>query len=139
MILLDTNVISETFRPHPEPKVAKWLSSVPIEDLFVSSITTAELLYGMAILPDGRRKLELANVIERFLTEKIVNPIQSFDAHDASAYARISAHRHRIGRVVRELDAQIAAIAQTRSLTIATRNVSDFEDCGVEIINPWEA
>jgi toxin FitB len=139
MILLDTNVISETYKPHPEMRVANWLLKVPIESLFVSSVTTAELLYGAAILPEGRRKQELSGVIHRFLTERIVNPVQPFDERDAAAYAGISAHRRQIGRVIRELDAQIAAIALTRGFAVATRNVSDFEHCGVEIINPWNA
>ena len=138
MILLDTNVISETFKPSPEPLVARWLAAAPIEDLYVSSITAAELLYGLAILSNGRRKRDLAGAIQGFLAERIANPIQSFDDRDASAYARISAHRQQIGRRIRELDAQIAAIAYSRGLAIATRNVRDFEECGVDIINPWE-
>lgn len=137
MILLDTNVVSEIFKPRPDSQVARWVAAAPIQDLYVSSITTAELLYGLAILPDGRRKRDLAAVIQSFLSESIANPIQSFDDRDASAYAMISAHRLRIGRRIRELDAQIAAIALTRGLEIATRNVRDFEECGVKIIDPW--
>jgi toxin FitB len=139
VILLDTNVISETFRPKPEPKVASWLAAIPIENLFVSSITKAEMLYGVALMPDGSRKRGLTLVIQAFLEDYIVNPIESFDEHDAVEYARISAHRRRIGRNIHELDAQIAAIAVNRSLAVATRNVWDFEDCGLQIINPWSA
>lgn len=138
-ILLDTNVISETLKPEPEPTVAKWLHSIPIGRLFVSSITKAELLYGLALLPNGKRKETLATIIKEFLDNRIVNPIESFDEDDAVAYARISAHRRRIGHKIRELDAQIAAMAATRGLAVATRNVWDFEDCGVAIINPWES
>jgi len=137
MILLDTNVISETFKPTPATNVATWLSSTPIERLFVSSITKAELLYAVALLPDGKRKQALSEVIQKFLEDRIVNPIESFDQDDAVAYARISAHRQKIGHKIRELDAQIAAIAMTRGLAVATRNVWDFEDCGVTVINPW--
>jgi len=138
MILLDTNVVSETFKPMPEPRVGKWMAAVPVGQFFVSSITTAELLYGLAIMPNGKRKQALGLILQRFLTERIVNPIQSFDERDAAAYASISAHRRRIGRRLRELDAQIAAIALTRGFAVATRNTRDFEDCGIEIINPWE-
>ena len=91
MILLDTNVISETFKPKPEPKVAGWLASIPIEMLFVSSITKAEMLYGVALMPDGSRKRDLTLVIQAFLEDYLVNPIESFDEHDAVEYARISA------------------------------------------------
>ena len=112
--------------------------SVPMDDLFVSSVTKAEMLYGVALLPDGNRKQALASVIERFLRE-LLNPVESFDERDAVEYARISAHRSRMGRRIRELDAQIAAMARARGFAVATRNVNDFEHCGVEIINPWEA
>ena len=138
-ILLDTNVISETFKPQPEVKVASWLASIPIDQLFVSSITKAELLYGLALLPDGKRKEALATVIEEFLERWVANPIESFDERDAVAYARISAHRRKIGHKIRELDAQIASIAMTRGFAVATRNVWDFEDCGLTVINPWDA
>jgi predicted nucleic acid-binding protein len=138
MILLDTNVISETFRPTPEPRIGRWMTAIPIDRFFVSSITIAELLYGLAIMPEGQRKHALGAVLQVFLAERIINPIQSFDDRDAAAYASISAHRRRMGRQIRELDAQIAAIALTRGLSVATRNVRDFEDCGIEIINPWD-
>src|SRR5262245_994088 len=130
-ILLDTNVISETFKPRPEPAVASWLISIPIDQLFVSSITKAELLYGIALLPDGKRKQALADVVQEFLENRLANAIASFDEYDAVAYARISAHRRRLGRKIREFDAQIAAIATTRGFSVATRNVSDFTDCGI--------
>ncbi len=138
MFLLDTNVISETFRPTPEPRIGRWMTAIPIDRLFVSSITIAELLYGLAIMPDGKRKHALGSVFQTFLTERIVTPIQSFDDRDASAYASISARRRRMGRELREFDAQIAAIALTRGFAVATRNVRDFEHCGIEIINPWD-
>jgi hypothetical protein len=138
MILLDTNVISEVFRAQPDAKVSSWLAAVPIEDLFISSVTKAELLYGLALLPDGKRKRDLANVIQDFLEERIENSIVSFDGQAAVAYARIAADRRRAGHVIRELDAQIAAIALACGFAVATRNVSDFEGCGVEIVNPWE-
>ena len=139
MILLDTNVISETLRPIPDPAVAAWLTGISLDSVFVSSITIAELLYGLALLPDGKRKKQLAEVIGLFFKDKITNPIQSFDDQDAVAYASISVSRRRAGRPIRELDAQIASIALTRGLIVATRNIDDFAGCGVEIINPWEA
>jgi predicted nucleic acid-binding protein len=137
MFLLDTNVISETFKPLPDGRVSAWMQSTPIEQMFVSSITKAELLYGLALLPDGKKKQTLASVIQAFLETRIVNPVESFGEDDAVVYARISAYRKKIGHKIRELDAQIAAIAATRGLAVATRNVWDFENCGVEIVNPW--
>jgi predicted nucleic acid-binding protein len=137
VILLDTNVISEAFKARPEPRVADWLASVPIEHLFVSSISKAEMLYGLALMSDGARKQALASVIQEFLKHCIVNPITSFGERDAVEYARISAHRRKIGRRIRELDAQIAAIARSHGFAVATRNIRDFEGCGIELINPW--
>jgi len=103
VILLDTNIISETFKPLPEPKVAAWMASVPMDDLFVSSVTKAEMLYGVALLPDGNRKQALASVIERFLRD-LLNPVESFDERDAVEYARFrqahfADHRRRHRRV----------------------------------------
>ena len=137
MIVLDTNVISETFKPSPDKRVGEWLASMPADLFFVTSVTKAELLYGLALMPDGNRKRGLASVIAAFFDQKILNPVAGFGDEEALSYAQISAHRRRLGRPIRELDAQIAAIARTRGFAVATRNTRDFENCGIEIINPW--
>lgn len=138
MIILDTNVVSEVFRPMPEASVGRWLASHPQERYFLSSISKAELLFGLACMPVGQRKRDLAEVMQRFFQEKVPNPILAFDGDDAEHYADLSAGRKRLGRPIGELDAQIAAIARCRGYLIATRNTRDFEDCGIELINPWE-
>jgi toxin FitB len=138
MIVLDTNVISETFKPWPDKRVGEWLVTVPAEQLFVTSVTKAELLYGLALMPDGNRKRTLASVIGAFFGLTVLNPVAGFGEQEALSYAQISAHRRRLGRPIREFDAQIAAIARTRGFAVATRNVHDFENCGIEIINPWK-
>jgi toxin FitB len=138
MIILDTNVVSEVFRPKPDAAVAQWLRSHPQNLYYLTAITKAELLFGLACMPDGRRKSDLAEVMWRFFGERVPNPILTFDAADAEHYADISAVRQRLGRRMGELDAQIAAIARSRSYKVATRDVRGFEACGIELINPWE-
>ena len=138
MIILDTNVISEVFKPRPDAAVAQWMGSHPQELYFLTAITKAELLFGLACMPDGQRKRDLADVMSKFSKEKVPNPILTFDGSDAEQYADISAVRQRMGRRMGELDAQIAAIARSRSYAVATRDIQDFEECGVELINPWE-
>lgn len=139
MIIVDTNVVSEAMKPVADMQVAAWLRGQPIDRLHITAITKAELLYGLALMADGERKKSLAQTIQVFLAERIVNPVLGFTEGDALSYARISAHRRRIGRPIKELDGQIAAIALSQGFAVATRNVRDFESCGVEIINPWDA
>jgi toxin FitB len=138
MIILDTNVVSEVFKPRPDVAVAQWLGSQPQELYFLTAISKAELLFGLACMPDGQRKRDLADVMWRFFNEKVPNPILTFDGNDAEHYAEISAARRRIGRRMGELDAQIAAIARSRNYSVATRDIRDFENCGIALINPWE-
>ena len=138
MIVVDTNVISEVLKPHPDELVQRWLQSEPIDNVYVTSITKAELLYGLALLPDGRRKEALASAIQRFFFERVAHPVIAFSDEDVLHYAPISAYRRRIGRPIRELDGQIAAITKSRGFAVATRNVRDFQHCGIQVINPWE-
>jgi toxin FitB len=138
MIILDTNVVSEVFKPRPDAAVARWLGSQPQKLYFLTAISKAELLFGLACMPDGQRKRDLADVMWQFFREKVPNPILTFDGGDAEHYAEISAVRRRLGRRMGELDAQIAAIARSRSYSVATRDIQDFEECGIELINPWE-
>ncbi|MCE7027560.1 type II toxin-antitoxin system VapC family toxin [Jiella avicenniae] len=137
MIILDTNVVSEMMSPLPEQRVTDWLNQQDIDAVFLTAISEAELRYGIAILPDGRRKTLLANSLDATLAEDFGGRILPFDRAAAEAYALIRANRRAIGRPVKELDAQIAAIAAAHGAGIATRNVKDFDDCGVTVVNPW--
>lgn len=137
MIILDTNVLSELMRPTPEPSVEHWLADQPSASVFLSTITEAELRYGVMLLPAGKRQTALSGQVEAMLEEDFAGRILSFDSAAAVAYAEIAAARRQAGRPISQADAQIAAIAVSRGAALATRNVSDFEGCGVKIVNPW--
>ena len=137
MILLDTNVISELMRPTPDQNVVNWVSSFPKMSLFTSAITEAEILYGVAILSKGKRKSELLDAVLQIFNTDLKGHVLPFDSNAASAYASIASIRKRIGKPISQFDAQIAAIAQSRGSAVATRNINDFHDCGIDVINPW--
>lgn len=137
MILLDTNVLSELMRPLPATEVERWLGEQPSASLFISAVTEAELRFGLALLPDGKRRTKLIEEVENMLAEDFAGCILAFDSAAAVACAEIASERRKAGRPISQADAQIAAIAQSRGANLATRNVSDFEDCGIQLINPW--
>ena len=139
MILLDTNILSELMRAAPEAAVEQWLADQPAASVFISAITEAELRYGLALMPPGKRRSALAVEIENMLGEDFSGRILPFDSPAAVAFAEIAAERRQAGRPISQADAQIAAIARSRGAALATRNVPDFEGCGVEIINPWSS
>lgn len=139
MIILDTNVVSELMRRVPEPRVVNWVNSFPASDVLLTAVTAAELLYGVARLPDGRRKRGLHDAIKALLTEDFAGQILPFDATSAAHYAQIAAERERSGRPITMADAQIAAICRTWSARLATRNVDDFADTGIDVADPWAA
>ena len=138
-LLLDTNVVSELIRKSPSPPVEAWAAGQVLEDLFFSAVGEAELRYGTAIMPKGRRREALNADIERMLHEAFGNRILPFDSVAASAYAEIAAKRRSVGRRIEPIDCQIAAIAHSRGMTVVTRNIRDFEDIGLELINPWSS
>ncbi|HVH79335.1 MAG TPA: type II toxin-antitoxin system VapC family toxin [Stellaceae bacterium] len=138
MIVLDTNVLSEALRPTPSSIVLGWMREEPLEAAFTTSITEGELLFGIARLPEGRRRDALEAVINRLLRERFAGRILPFDSAAAREFAEIAAARRRIGRPISEPDARIAAITKSRGAVLATRNVTDFADCGLELINPWD-
>ncbi len=138
MIVLDTNVVSELMRPAPDSDVANWVDSLDVSDLLLTAVTAAELMYGVARLPDGRRRGELRAKMEGLLAEDFRDRILPFDALAATHYADIVADRERSGRQISFADGQIAAICRNWNVALATRNVSDFADTGVELINPWD-
>jgi toxin FitB len=137
MILLDTNVISELTKPRPDRHVEAWLAAEPIAGLFITTITEAELRFGVALLAPGRRRARLAAETEMMFAVDFVGRILPFDSSAAIAYAEIAAERRRGGRPIAQFDAQIAAIARSRGAILATRNEADFQGCGIEIFNPW--
>lgn len=139
MILLDTNVLSELMRPKPSVAVESWMGGHPAASLFISTITEAELRYGVALLPKGDRQRNLLLQVEAMLAEDFAGRILPFDSSAATAYAQIAAARRQAGRPIALADAQIAAIAAARGATVATRNVGDFEGCGIDVLNPWAA
>ena len=139
MILLDTNVISELMRPAPAVAVEGWMSSQPVASLFISAITEAELRYGLALLPEGKRQRTLLLHLDAMLAEDFAGRILPFDSSAAATYARIASARRQTGKPIAQADAQIAAIAAARGATVATRNVADFDGCGITVTNPWSA
>ena len=137
MILLDTNVVSELTRTAPNPSVIAWLDAQIPEEVYLSVITEAELHFGIAILPAGRRRERLASEIENMLREDFERRILSFDSRAARVHAEIAAVRRAIGKPISYADCQLAAIAKCHGAAVATRNVGDFKHCGIEVINPW--
>ena len=137
MIVLDTNVISELMRDSPQQTVLTWFDAQPTSSLFVTTITEAEILTGIALLPDGRRRSGLAESADRVFTALFAGRILVFDSDAANIYAEIFAQRHAAGRPISEADCQIAAVARSHGAAIATRNVTDFEGVEVELVNPW--
>ena len=137
MILLDTNVVSEFMRDSPEPAVVAWLDDQPLGSLFVTAVTEAEIRVGVAFLPSGERRRNLADAVERTFGVLFAERILPFDSDAARAYAGIAAARRAAGRPISQADCQIAAIARSRSALVATRDVSGFAGCGIEVKNPW--
>jgi toxin FitB len=139
MIVLDTNVLSELMNPQGSQTVKSWVDAQLRADLFTTTITQAEILYGIAILPEGNRKQRLQAAAYSVFSQEFCNQILLFDSQAAEHFATIAADRRRQGRPISQSDAQIAAICRTHQAALATRNVDDFSDCGITIINPWEA
>jgi predicted nucleic acid-binding protein len=138
MIVLDTNVVSELMRAHPEPSVASWFERVADTDLAITTVTTAELHYGLARLPEGHRKsAALATALSEVLSA-YADALLPFTASAAERYGEIVSSRESIGRPIAVLDAQIAAICADLGSTLATRNVRDFEGLDIELIDPWK-
>ena len=138
MLILDTNVVSELMRPAPDPAIASWVAERATSSLFLTAVTEAELRFGLAVMPSGKRRDGLATGLERMLETGFANRILPFDSGAARAYAGIAAARRRLGRPIGQADCQIAAIALARGMAIATRNVRDFEDIGIDLFDPWD-
>jgi predicted nucleic acid-binding protein len=139
VIVLDTNVLSEMMRPEPDSTVAAWISARPASSLFTTTVTLAEILYGVRLLPSAKRRSSLETAVSEMFATDFAGRVLPFDQAAAQAYAEIAAARRRAGRPITQFDAQIAAIARSRDAGVATRNVVDFEGCGIGVIDPWRA
>ena len=139
MIVLDTNVLSEVLKPSPDATVLRWLALQYRESVFTTTITQAEILYGVEILPSGKRRTRLHAAVERLFALEFPDRILPFDVEAACVYPRIVSERDKIGPPISQFDAVIASVCRSRQAAIATRNVPDFEHCGLTIINPWNA
>ncbi|HME20164.1 MAG TPA: type II toxin-antitoxin system VapC family toxin [Acetobacteraceae bacterium] len=137
MFLLDTNILSEMMRGEPAVEVVTWVSAQPVELLFTATVCQAEILAGIAVMPDGRRRLALETAAQAMFMEDFAGRVWVFDAEAAVAYAAIFADRRRLGRPSATVDLMIAAIARSRGASVVTRNAADFERCGIDVVNPW--
>lgn len=137
MIILDTNVLSEVMKAAPSPQVSAWLEGRPPLQLFTTTITQAEILYGVELLPSGKRRAALELAIERIFERAFEGRILPFDSEAARAFARIAWLKRAAGRPGTEFDTQIAAIAFCHGAAVATRNTMDFDGCGIAVLNPW--
>lgn len=138
MIVLDTNVISELMRPSGDPHVLAWVDELQVSDVYLTAVTAAELRYGVRRLPDGRRKSDLGDRIQRTLAEDFAGRILSFDDDAAAHYADIVVGREQRGLPISMADAQVAAVCRSHTASLATRNTRDFAYTGIDVIDPWQ-
>ncbi|SDX50182.1 hypothetical protein SAMN05661080_00209 [Modestobacter sp. DSM 44400] len=138
MIVLDTNVVSEIVHPRGSRRVIQWFDAQALPDLHLTAVTVAELGYGVARLPDGRRRNDLARRLRIMVDELFVGRVLPFDQAAAEGYGPLLATRDRLGRPIGPADAQIAAIGTRHGAVLATRNIRDFEGLGLIVVDPWE-
>lgn len=138
MILLDTNIISEMMKKNPTNKVITWIDRQEVTELFISTITIAEIAYGINALPKGVRRRSIEEAFFKTIDGAFKHRILSFDEAAAHIYGKIMGMRKSLGKPLSVLDGQIAAIALTQEATVATRNIRDFSDCELSLINPFE-
>lgn len=139
MILLDTNVVSEPLRQAPEARVIEWIDAQPLETLYLSAITVAELRAGVALLPNGKRRGGLQESLEKRVLPLFAGRVLPFDLPCTQAYAELMAKARTAGLAIATADGYIAAIAAANGFAVATRDTSPFEAAGTTVINPWGA
>ena len=139
MIIVDTNLISEPLWPDPEPRVVAWIDAQPLETLYLTAISLAELRAGVALLPAGRRRSSLQGSLEETILPLFTGRILPFDPDCTTAYARLLAKTRKTGQAIATADAFIASIALTHNYAIATRDTAPFQRAGLTVINPWES
>jgi predicted nucleic acid-binding protein len=137
VILLDTNVVSEPLRPAPDARVIQWIDAQPLETLFLSAITVAELRAGLALLPAGKRRTGLQQNLEKRVLPLFAGRVLPFDLACTQAYAVLLARARTAGLAIATADGYIAAIAAANGFTVATRDTGPFEAAGVAVIDPW--
>ena len=137
MIVLDTNVVSELMRPAPSEAVLDWMARHPAARLFLSAVSEAELRMGVALLPAGRRREALREAVDAMIAEDFAGRVLPFDSAAARTCAEIASEGRAAGRPISQFDCQLAAIARARGAAMATRNVADFDGCGIAVIDPW--
>lgn len=137
MIVIDTNVLSELLKREPDQNVKSWMSRQPMTSVFTTTVTQAEILHGVALLPDGKRKNKMMEAVQTLFLKRFMGRILPFDIEAAVDYAEIASLRRASGIPISQFDAQIAAITRTRGASLVTRNSDDFRDCGIKVINPW--
>ena len=138
MILLDTNVISEPLRHAPEPHVIAWIDAQPLETLYLSAMTVAELRAGVALLPAGKRQMALHESLEKRVLPMFAGRVLPFDLACTNTYAELLARVRKAGNAIGTADACIAAVAIANGFTVATRDTSPFLAAGLAVINPWQ-
>lgn len=136
--VLDTNVLSELLRASPDPAVVAWVAAQPLNSLFVSAVTQAEMLLGARLLPPGKRRRALEIALSTMFAEDFARRILAFDSAAVPDYVEVVYSRRLAGRPISQFDAQIAAIARHHRSRLATRNLGDFEGCGLELVDPWQ-
>ncbi len=139
MFVLDTNVLSAVMGSQPVPQVAAWIAAQAEDRLFTTTVCQAEILAGVEIMPDGRRRRGLAAAAKAIFANVFDGRVLSFDEKSAEFYAGIFAARKRAGKPTATTDLMIAAIAGAQGADLVTRNTADFEGCGLTLINPWDA
>jgi hypothetical protein len=139
MIILDTNVVSESWKPEPNPAVALWLNAQPVHSLYLCTPVLAELRFGVERLPNSRRRIFLESWVARLEAEAFRDRILPLDSAAAAEFGRLAARRGKLGRRMETMDVLIAGIAASQGASLATRDTSDFDDLGLELINPFEA
>jgi len=137
MIILDTNILSELMKRHPSDRVIHWLDKQNTSDLFLTSITLAEIQFGIGNMPDGKRKQTFQTQFNRFIQHGFYARVLDFNQASALCYGTIMTNRKKLGRPMSMADGQIAAITSIHRLTLATRYIKDFECCGLELLNPF--
>lgn len=137
MIVLDTNVLSELLKQQPSPRVVGWIAKQVATELFTTVITESEIFLGIELLAAGRRRQSLLHAAEAMFEQDFDGRIFGFESSAARLFATITAQRRALGRPINYADAQIAAITRLRGAKLATRNVADFKDCGIDLIDPW--
>src|SRR5438874_8533832 len=136
MIVIDTDILSELMQPKPSPRVLKWIAEYEATRLFITTVTQAEILYGIQLLAFGKRRTGLKAAAEAMFDEDFAGRILAFESDSAYAFADTAAARRAAGNPVSQFDAQIAAIARSHTAAVATRNTAHFEGCGIQVLNP---